>query len=101
MVQENSLNKIIVVCGPTGSGKSKLAVELALKYNGEVISADSVAIYKHLNVGSAKPTIEEKKQTAKPTTIDDIFAENKKYIEELEKEKEALALKQETLDIQL
>ena len=61
MVQENSLNKIIVVCGPTGSGKSKLAVELALKYNGEVISADSVAIYKHLNVGSAKPTIEEMK----------------------------------------
>ena len=59
MVQENSLNKIIVVCGPTGSGKSKLAVELALKYNGEVVSADSVAIYKHLDVGSAKPTIEE------------------------------------------
>ena len=61
MVQENSLNKILVVCGPTGSGKSSLAVDLALKYNGEVISADSVAIYEHLNVGSAKPTKEEMK----------------------------------------
>ena len=61
MVQKNSLNKIIVVCGPTGSGKSSLAVELALKYGGEVVSADSVAIYEHLNVGSAKPTKEEMK----------------------------------------
>lgn len=61
MVQENCLKKILVVCGPTGSGKSSLAVELALKYGGEVISADSVAIYEDLNVGSAKPTKEEMK----------------------------------------
>lgn len=59
MVQENCLKKILVICGPTGSGKSKLAVDLALKYNGEVVSADSVAIYKRLDVGSAKPTLEE------------------------------------------
>lgn len=59
MVQTNSLDKIIVVCGPTGSGKSSLAVELAIKYGGEVVSADSVAIYKGLDVGSAKPTAEE------------------------------------------
>ena len=61
MVQENSLKKILVVCGPTGSGKSALSVELALKYGGEVISADSVAIYKDLDVGSAKPEIGEMK----------------------------------------
>ena len=61
MVQKNSLNKILVVCGPTGSGKSALSVELALKYGGEVVSADSVAIYKGLDVGSAKPDSKEKK----------------------------------------
>lgn len=61
MVQENNLNKIIVICGPTGSGKTALSVELALKYGGEIVSADSVAIYKGLDVGSAKPTVEERK----------------------------------------
>ena len=57
MVQENSLKKFaIVICGPTGSGKSDLALNLAKILNTEIISADSIAIYKHLNVGSAKPT---------------------------------------------
>ena len=51
--------KIIVVCGSTASGKTALAVDLAKRYNGEVVSADSVAIYKGLDVGSAKPTKEE------------------------------------------
>ena len=64
MVQENSLKKILVVCGPTGSGKSALSVELALKYGGEIISADSVAIYKDLDVGSAKPEKSEMKGVA-------------------------------------
>ena len=59
MVQKNSLNKILLVCGPTASGKTALAIQLALKYGGEVISADSVSIYKELNIGSAKPTAEE------------------------------------------
>ncbi len=59
MVQANSLVKVIVICGPTGSGKSKLAVELAKICNGEIISADSIAIYKGLNIGAAKPTVEE------------------------------------------
>lgn len=51
--------KIIVVCGSTASGKTDLAVDLAKKYDGEVVSADSVAVYKGLDVGSAKPTKEE------------------------------------------
>jgi tRNA dimethylallyltransferase len=46
--------KLLVILGPTASGKSKLAVELAQKYNGEIISADSVQVYKGLNIGSAK-----------------------------------------------
>ena len=50
---------LIVVAGPTASGKTKLAVDLARKYKGEVISADSMQIYKKMNIGTAKPTAEE------------------------------------------
>ncbi len=54
-------NKIplIVVCGPTASGKTALAVELAKLYNGEVVSADSMQIYKGMSIATAKPTAEE------------------------------------------
>ncbi len=50
---------ILVVCGPTGIGKTKLSVELAKIYNGEIINADSMQIYKGLDVGTAKVTKEE------------------------------------------
>ena len=53
--------KILVICGPTASGKTALAVELALAHNGEVISADSMQIYRHMDIGTAKPTREEMK----------------------------------------
>ena len=51
--------KIIVVCGPTATGKSDKAVELALQHNGEIISADSRQVYKGLDLGSGKITSEE------------------------------------------
>lgn len=54
------MNKIIVISGPTASGKTALAVELAKIYNGEVISADSMQIYTDMDVASAKPTAEER-----------------------------------------
>ena len=53
------MSKIIVIVGPTGVGKTKLSIELAKYYNAEIISADSVQIYKELNIGSAKVTLEE------------------------------------------
>lgn len=53
------MNKVIVVCGPTASGKTALAVELAKLYNGEVISADSMQIYTDMDIASAKATPEE------------------------------------------
>lgn len=53
------VNKIIVISGPTASGKTALSVELAKRYNGEVISADSMQIYTDMNIASAKPTPEE------------------------------------------
>ena len=51
--------KIITVEGPTASGKTSLGIEIALKYGGEIVSADSMQIYKHMDIGSAKPTAEE------------------------------------------
>ena len=53
--------KVLVVCGATASGKTKLAVDCALKLDTEVISADSQLIYKGLNIGTAKPSMEERR----------------------------------------
>lgn len=52
-------NKVLLILGPTGVGKSDLAVKLAKKYQGEIISADSVQVYKDFNIGSAKITKKE------------------------------------------
>ncbi|MBR5529758.1 MAG: tRNA (adenosine(37)-N6)-dimethylallyltransferase MiaA [Oscillospiraceae bacterium] len=53
------MSKIICVAGPTASGKTALAVELAKAFNGEVVSCDSMQIYRHMDIGTAKPTLEE------------------------------------------
>lgn len=51
--------KVIVICGPTASGKTSLSIELAKQINGEIISADSMQIYKDMDIGTAKPSTEE------------------------------------------
>ena len=51
--------KVIVICGPTASGKTALSIELAKQLNTEIVSADSMQIYKDMNIGSAKPTLQE------------------------------------------
>ena len=53
------MNQIVIVCGPTCSGKSRYAVEIAKRFDGEIVSCDSMQIYRHMDVGSAKPTSEE------------------------------------------
>ena len=53
------MKNIICVAGPTASGKTALAVELAKEFNGEVVSCDSMYVYKGMNIGTAKPTEEE------------------------------------------
>ena len=63
MVQEKAVTPITVVAGPTGSGKSALAVELALAGNGGIISCDSMQIYKYMDIGTAKTTKHERKGT--------------------------------------
>ncbi len=51
--------KVIVICGPTASGKTALSIELAKQINGEIVSCDSMQIYKDMDIGTAKPTIDE------------------------------------------
>lgn len=69
--------EVYVIGGPTASGKSKLAVELAKKINGEIISADSMQIYKEMNIGTAKITKEEM-QGIKHYLIDIVYP-NERY----------------------
>ena len=53
------MKQIIVIAGPTAVGKTKYAIEAACAFNGEIVSCDSMQLYKYMNIGSAKPTLEE------------------------------------------
>ena len=53
-------NKVVVLVGPTASGKTKISVELAKQFNGSIVSADSMQIYRHMDIGTAKPTQAER-----------------------------------------
>ena len=52
--------KYIIVCGPTCSGKTDLGLQLALRYNGEIINADSKQIYRQTSIGTAKPSLKSR-----------------------------------------
>ena len=67
--------KLIVILGPTASGKTALSLKLAKKFKGEIVSADSRAIYKELDIGSAKPTLAEREIT--PHHLIDIVGPDK------------------------
>ncbi|ESQ42022.1 hypothetical protein EUTSA_v10013462mg [Eutrema salsugineum] len=69
--------KVIVISGPTGAGKSRLALELAKRLNGEIISADSVQVYRGLDVGSAKPSASDRKEV--PHHLIDILHPSQDY----------------------
>ena len=69
--------KVIVICGPTASGKTGLSIELAKKINGEIVSADSMQIYKEMNIGTAKVT-EDEAQGIKHYMID-IISPNERF----------------------
>ena len=68
--------KVIIICGPTASGKTALSIELAKKIDGEIISADSMQIYKDMNIGTAKPD-EEEKQGIKHYLMDYVSPEQR------------------------
>ena len=76
--------KIIVICGPTASGKTKLSIELAKKINGEIVSCDSMQIYKDMSIGTAKPTTEEM-QGIKHYLIDCVSPETRYSVSDYKK----------------
>ena len=51
--------KVVVILGATATGKSHCAIEIAKQFQGEIISGDSMLVYKNMNIGTAKPTAEE------------------------------------------
>jgi tRNA dimethylallyltransferase len=55
------MDKILVICGPTATGKTALAIKLAKKFNGEIVSADSRQVYKGLDIGTGKDLPKETK----------------------------------------
>ena len=65
------MRKLIAVAGPTAVGKTKYAIETAKAFNGEIVSCDSMQLYKYMNIGSAKPTPEEQAEV-KHWLVDEI-----------------------------
>ena len=59
MQEQSHKERVLVILGPTATGKSHCAIEIAKKYNGEIISGDSMLVYRDMNIGTAKPTTEE------------------------------------------
>ena len=92
---------IIVIAGPTGVGKTKLSIELAKKYNAEIINADSVQVYKKIDIASAKVTEEEKegiphhlfdiKEYDEDYTVYDYQIDARKVLDNLLKENKYIA----------
>ena len=80
-------SKVIVICGPTASGKTALSIELAKKINGEIISCDSMQIYKYMDIGTAKPTPEEQKEV-KHHLIDFVEPDQRYSVAEYKKDAE-------------
>ena len=79
--------KVIVICGPTASGKTGLSIELAKKINGEIISSDSMQIYKNMTIGTAKPTTEEM-QGIKHYLIDFVSPDERYSVADFKKDAE-------------
>ncbi len=85
--------KVVAIVGPTASGKTSLSIEIAKRFNGEIVSCDSMQVYKHMNIGTAKPTEEEKEgishymideiEPDKALNVVDFTAKAKGYIEDI------------------
>jgi tRNA dimethylallyltransferase len=59
VIDRSDLPKIVVICGPTGVGKTGFAIDLARHFDAEIVGADSMQIYRYMDIGTAKPTVRE------------------------------------------
>ena len=85
--------KVVAIVGPTASGKTSLSIEIAKRFNGEIVSFDSMQVYKYMNIGTAKPTEEEREgiphymidevEPTEPLNVVDFTAKAKGYIEDI------------------
>ena len=71
------MNKLVAIIGPTAIGKTRLAIQLALAVNGEIVNADSRQIYRYMDIGTAKPTVEERALV--PHHLVDIIEPDKEF----------------------
>ncbi len=74
---QDSNPSLIVITGPTGVGKTGLAIRLAEKFDGEIVSADSMQVYRYLDIGTAKPSLEE--QARVPHHLIDVVNPNEEF----------------------
>lgn len=79
--------KVIVICGPTASGKTSLGIKLTNRINGEIISCDSMQIYKDMDIGTAKPTLEER-NAAKHYLVDFVSPDKRYSVADYKKDAE-------------
>jgi tRNA dimethylallyltransferase len=96
-VVREKINKVLIILGPTAVGKSKLAIELAKRLNGEIISADSMQVYFGMDIGTAKPSREELEEVThhliniippdKNWSVSDFVSNAKSIIEDMIKKK--------------
>lgn len=83
MIEWISMNKpkLVVLLGPTASGKSSLAIELAKEFDGEIIAADSRTVYKEMNIGTAKPTGQKRRD--RKDSIKNLFSDRPLIVEDV------------------
>ena len=82
-----SKEQVIVICGPTASGKTSLGIKLANQIDGEIVSCDSMQIYKDMTIGTAKPTDEERKE-AVHHLVDFVYPNERYSVAEYKKDAE-------------
>ena len=68
---------VVVVTGPTASGKTPLAIEIAQRWGGEIINADSMQVYRYMDIGTAKPSLEQRAEV--PHHLLDVVNPNQSY----------------------